>query len=773
MRAARCWYILALTTIAVACRDSGTEPTTTGPVAVAQSVVTVSSATVASGDTVGLTLTTKDAQGRALTRGGHTVVFRASGGLSTGSVSPTVDRGNGTYTASFRGIKAGLATTIEASINGEPVTSPLPTVRVRPGPFSPATSIVTVKPRTIVAGGTATIELIARDAAENAHDTGGLRVTLTIGGGSAAGTVGPVTDHANGRYSATFTAAAVGSPLTIGTTVNGTPVTTPPPTVSVARGLSTDLSVLSVSSDTISVDATLRVTFEARDSSGVRRTSGGDTVRFLVQRETSGGDGTVGAVTDHDDGTYSANVTGTRDGLVRIGASINGRAKSAALPSVTILPIPVVPQKSTVSVSADTIEAGKTATFTVLLLDLNGKPVTGAAHRVQFSIGGIGSSGRFGPTTDAGDGKYTTVFTAERAGGSVTVGATVSDSTQIQMLDSLGNSHLPTITVRPGTASADSSLLFADPSLVNVRDSATIRLVTRDSYGNSLDRGGRSVTFARTGGAGVSVGRISSVTDRQDGTYAAYYRADSVGTADAITATLDGRAITSGSPTITVGPACTPGPISLSSSDVTINDTTPAQNPVKSLTLQSGVTTTLTLKIKDAYGCPVTQHRIVTFNIVGGTSTGIIGATADLEDGRYTATFSGHTAGSTSQIAVTIDGTAVTSQAVSVTVIPGDISTRTSIFSASAASALVGDTVTLTLRGRDAAGNLIVRGGRGITFFVVGSQPNGATSSTTDQGNGTYTATYVGARAGTDTIVAIIEGTRVVQAVTVAVQPPP
>jgi hypothetical protein len=325
MRAARCWCILGLTITAAACRDSGTEPATTGPVAAAQSVVTVSSATVASGDTVGLTLTTKDAQGRALTRGGLTVVFRASGGLSTGTVSATVDRGNGTYTASFRGIEAGLATTIEASINGEPVTSPLPTVRVRPGPFSPATSIVTVKPRTIVAGGTATIELIARDAAENAHDAGGLRVSLTIGGGSAAGTLGPVTDHANGRYSATFTAAAVGTPLTIGTTVNGTPVTTPPPTVSVARGISTELSVVEVSSDSISVDASLRVTFEARDSAGVRRTSGGDTVRFLIQRDASGGDGTVGSVTDHDDGSYSANVTGTRDGLVRIGASINKR----------------------------------------------------------------------------------------------------------------------------------------------------------------------------------------------------------------------------------------------------------------------------------------------------------------------------------------------------------------------------------------------------------------------------------------------------------------
>ncbi|MGH7696282.1 MAG: invasin domain 3-containing protein, partial [Gemmatimonadaceae bacterium] len=430
------------------------------------------------------------------------------------------------------------------------------------------------------------------------------------------------------------------------------------------------------------------------------------------------------------------------------------------------------PQKSTVSVSADTIEAGKTATFTVLLLDLNGNPVTSAAHRVRFTTSGIGnSSGTFGPITDAGGGKYTTVFTAQRAGTSVTVGATLSDSTHIQMLDTLGNSHLPTVTVRPGPASADSSLLFAEPSLINVRDSATIRLVARDGYGNLVEQGGRRVTFSRTGGAGVSVGRIGEVTDRQDGTYTAYYRADSVGTADAISATLDGRPITSGSPTITVGPACTPGPISISASDVTINDTTPAQRPVKSLTLQSGVTTTLTLRVRDAHKCPVADPRSVVFSAVGGSSTGGLGATVDLADGRYTATFTAFTAGSAVQIVATIDGQAVTSEPVIVTVVPGDISPRTSSIAASGTSVASGASVTLMLRARDAAGNNLRHGGRNIAFVIVGTQSSGVLGPTTDMGDGTYTVSYKGTRAGSDTIVALIEGTRVAQAFTITVTP--
>jgi len=60
---------------------------------------------------------------------------------------------------------------------------------------------------------------------------------------------------------------------------------------------------------------------------------------------------------------------------------------------------------------------------------------------------------------------------------------------------------------------------------------------------------------------------------------------------------------------------------------------------------------------------------------------------------------------------------------------------------------------------------------RGITFFVLGTQPNGGVGATTDHRNGTYSATYVGARIGTDTIVALIEGTRVLQTLTVSIEP--
>jgi outer membrane lipoprotein SlyB len=306
--------------------------------------------------------------------------------------------------------------------------------------------------------------------------------------------------------------------------------------------------------------------------------------------------------------------------------------------------------------------------------------------------------------------------------------------------------------------------------VINVRDSAIVRLVARDRFGNVLRHGGREVTFARFGGVGVSVGRIGPVTDHEAGTYTAQYHGDSAGTADLIRSTIDGQPITSASPSVTVGPACTPGPVSLAVSDVTINDTTLARRPVKTLTLPSGVTTTMTLRITDSFGCPVPEPHSVVFATAGGSSTGILGATVALGHGIFTATFTGHTSGSVTQIAVTVDGTPVTSAPVEVTVVPGDISTRTSLMTTSEATVAPGSSITLTLHGRDAAGNKLLQGGRSVTFITVGNDPKGTLTAAIDNGDGTYTASYVGGQAGTDTIVALIEGTRVMQAVTVLVQ---
>jgi len=179
---------------------------TPGPVSLANSVVTLSSGSIASGSTSTITLQAEDAAGNKETTGGLNVLFAlgsTSGGQ--GTIGPVTDNDNGTYTATFTGTIAG-SNSITATIDGSAVTSTAPSIKVTPGPFSLANSVVTLSLGSVASGSKSTITLQAEDAAGNDETSGGLTVTFALGSTSSGqGTISAVTDHKNGTYTATFT----------------------------------------------------------------------------------------------------------------------------------------------------------------------------------------------------------------------------------------------------------------------------------------------------------------------------------------------------------------------------------------------------------------------------------------------------------------------------------------------------------------------------------------------------------------------------------------
>lgn len=761
----------ALSLAVASCRDSATAPPTAVEPSPSRSTVSVSAATVASGSVVTVTLRLFDDAGRPVNQGGRTVEFVPQGGLSTGSVGPTSDLGDGSYQAPFTGIIAGSPTGMGARVDGVAITSPLPTIRVTPGPFLPATSTVTISPRTVLPGGKAKLELITRDAAGNALDKGGLKVTLILAGGASAGVVGPVTDHNNGRYSAEFSALQPGPAIEVIAEVEGTPLTTPSVTMAVARGISIEDSRLTIAYDTVTIGNGLRVSLQLRDSANVARISGGDTVQFVMLQGATG-TGVLDDFVDHDDGTYSANFTATKEGSVTFAAIINGREKKNDLATLAIEPTQVAPQKSSVYVSADTVAAGDSAIFTAELRDLHGVPVSSSNHTVNFSLSADGTSaGVIEPAQYEGDGVWSAKFTGIHAGTRVWVSATVDDSAEIQMLDDIGNSHLPSMIVIPGSVSVDSSRLTTHPSFISVGDTALIVLAARDAFGNDLTSGGLNVEVSRSGGAGVSVGRLTAVLDHDNGRYTSRYVADSSGSPDVIRATINGVSLASLLPEITVGTSCLAGPLSFSRSDLTINDTTRARVPVKSLTLPSGITTTLTVRLNDANSCPVVVPHSVAVTAAGG-STGEMGETVQLGDGRYEISFKGRVASGETILSAIVDGLPLASLPVRVSVVPGDISTHTSHLSADNATIAAGAQTVLRLQAKDVAGNRIHAGGRTVEFAVDGDIAHGTIAATVDNQDGSYSATYIaGASGGTDAIVAYIDGTPVTLKLMVTVLP--
>ena len=185
--------------------DSATVSFTYGPISIAQSLISISSSTVASGNSDTLTLTAYDASGNAITEGGSTVVFSLSGGTSNGIMSATTDLGNGTYQAVFTGSVGGTAATVNATINSQSVTSTLPTITVTQG--TAAKLAFSASPGTSTAGisfGTVPVVLV-QDSSGNTVTSANSLVTLAIGTNPGSGTLSGVIAVTASSGVATFT----------------------------------------------------------------------------------------------------------------------------------------------------------------------------------------------------------------------------------------------------------------------------------------------------------------------------------------------------------------------------------------------------------------------------------------------------------------------------------------------------------------------------------------------------------------------------------------
>jgi hypothetical protein len=317
----------------------------------ATSIVTVSSPSVVSGNTATLRLQGKDVSGNDVTVGGAIVAFTRSGGASTGAISATADGGNGVYTAVFTGVLAGTATTIGATINGSPVTTPLPAIAVSPGAISPAASVITVSSGTVASGSTVTLRLQAKDAAGNSVTTGGDVVVFGFSGGTSTGAISATADSGNGVYTATFTAVLAGTGTSIGATINSTAVATLKPTVAVTPGAPAQLVFVATppfASTGVVISPAVQVA--ARDLSG------NATAAYA-------GDVTIAIGTNPGSGSLAGTLTQTASGgvatfgdlaidLPGIGYTLTATATGLATAATT--PFDVVPPSGTVFWAAAT-----------------------------------------------------------------------------------------------------------------------------------------------------------------------------------------------------------------------------------------------------------------------------------------------------------------------------------------------------------------------------------------------------------------------------------
>ncbi len=437
-----------------------------GNTTAAQSIVTVSSDSVASGGTVTLTLQVRDSAGNNITTGGSTVVFGFSGGISTGTIapSPATDHGNGTYTAVLTGVIAGTQSTVSATLDGVAVTSTLPFVKVLPGPISAATSVVSVSSGTVASGAVAILGLRAKDAAGNNLTKGGATVVFSFSGGTSTGTIGATADSGNGKYTAPFTGLVAGSATTIGATVNGTPVSTALPVLTVTANATASVIVLPAADTVAALGITRQFTAQARDANG---NPASDTFTWSSSALAVARVDATGKATAAGNGT--ATITAT--------AVSNGRTGSASIVVAQVV------TRVQITPAADTLGGvGLTAQFTAKAFDASDSLVAGKTFSWTSSDPLVATVSAAGLATAVGL-------------GTDTVKATTNGVTGIALLSVITTTHAADILTNETWTAATSPHIVS--GYLRIMNGATLTI-----------EDGATVKF--DAGAGLQIGDVAS-----------------------------------------------------------------------------------------------------------------------------------------------------------------------------------------------------------------------------------------------------------------------
>jgi hypothetical protein len=696
-----------------------------GPVNLANSSLVISSPTVVSGSFVTVTATLRDANSNAIDSG-ITVAFTRTGGTSTGNFNTVTNQGNGVYNVRYTGVVAGSAQTVSLTVNSAPVAMSV-SISVLPGSPDLTNSTLTLSSATVTSGASATATIQLRDANSNPISSGVL-VGLTATGGTSTGTIGAINNAGGGVYTATYTGILAGTAQTLNLLTDGTPlgrtatIQVLPAAVNVAN------SSLVIASPTVISGSSVTLTATLRDLNN-NPISASSVVAFTRSGGTS--TGTFSAVVNQGNGVYTTTYTGIVAGTAQtLNVTVNAATPLSAV-TVSVLPGPASPTTSTLNITAGTVSAGSNVTVTATILDANSNPIS-SGILVGFTKTGGTSTGTFSAVSNIGGGQYQVNYLGETAGSAQTLGVTV---------DSVNLGPTTTVIVIPGAPNALLSTLVVSSSTVIAGQSVAVTATIRDSYSNPISTGA-IVAFDKSGG--TSTGTFSPTVNQGNGVYTTNYTGLVSGTAQTLQANVNLSAFgPTGSIQVLVGtPVSTNSSLSVTSSPVS-----------------SGNTATINAVIRDAYNNPITNQYAITFDTIGGTSTGSFGVVNNSGGGNFSTTYQGLIAGTAQTVRVFADGIQISGLTTTVQVVPGSVDAANSVFTTSSGSVQSGSTANLNMNLRDINNNAITSG-LTITFNKTSSVSDGNISAVTNQGAGNYSAVYTATTQGTaQTVTLVVNGT--------------
>ena len=518
------------------------------------------------------------------------------------------------------------------------------------------------------------------------------------------------------------------------------PVETADPAVDHAVGTlrllsSTDrleASTVSSAAASLAVSGTTTVTVQLRDGNGNITTSGGR-VRLFTDH------GSLGSVTDNNDGTYTATYTApTVIGSATITASIDGRMLSDTA-EVDVVAGTADATKSTISISRATLPAdgASTGTITVQLADQHRNPIRVGGATVVFAESAA-QLALTGAVTDHGDGTYSQGYEATTATGTAEITVTVGGS-------AAGSVSVTTTAVNAQVA--NSTVSAASGGAVTAGGNVVITVQLKSDASTNLASTGRSVVIR------AASGTVGTVTDAGGGAYTATYTPPTTAGTYTVWATLDGLALAA-TAEVTVSPAA----VSASASSVDVDRfAVPADG---------ASTATVTVTLRDQYGNRLTSSSdSVTAAVAGGGALGSVPTSGAVRD----ITFTADTTLGTSVVTVSVDisGTPATVGSLAISRTPVNGVTQNSTVTTASTATAGGAAQTVTVQLADASGNL----SSSLGAVTIRSSA-GSVGAVTDNTNGTYTAQFTPpTTVGVVNIWATLNGLALADGATVTVSP--
>jgi hypothetical protein len=623
-------------------------------------------------------------------------------------------------------------------------------------------------------------------------------------------------------------------------------VRTPGKMTLTVRTASADSSTFTANPDTLPVRQSSVITLQLRSASGAPLTRSGGTVVFNADG------GTLSGFTDNNNGTYTANLTSTTVGTVRVSGTLNG---TSFRDTAEVVFTAGAATGYRVTSSADSVAAGSPVTITAQTVDADGNAVSVAGATVTWTStnGGTFAS----PTSPVGaNGAATVVFTTSTTAGvthtvtatdaasltgtsgnivtrvgaatklvftqqptDVTAGAAITPAVTVAVQDANGNvvtGATDSVSIAIGTnpgggtlsgttmvlpvngvatfsnlsieksgtgytlAAASAGLTGDTSSAFNVAAGAASQLTVttqpsdsvqsgaqfpqqpsvqlRDANGNAVAQSGVTVTAAIATGGGALGGTTTANTNASG--VATFTDLSIAGTVGTRTLSFTAASVT---------------PAASSSIYVRAGAASALVFSVQPSNTAAGATITpaVQVSITDASGNVVDASSNVTLAIGNNPSGGTLAGTTTVAAANGVATFSDLSidkSGAAYTLAASSGSlTGATSAAFNVTA--GAASHATSTITANPTS-IVADgasTSTITVQLKDANGNnLIASGGTVVIATSLGTM-----SATTDNNDGTYTATLTSGTtvANTVQITATLNGTGLANTATVAFTP--